>query len=363
MKIWLYYFLYFFRTVLAVLALILMVYYVITYLENLLYYFKFYPVTPKVKFLYYFWQLPDLIVQILPFSVLIAGVIVHWTIARAGEVTALRSAGSSLLKISFPFICCALVFGALHFAVAEFIRPHSFRKFSYIKNQVIEQKIDQNIFEKTSWIKSGNSILHFSQYIEPTHTLDNPEYFVFNSNYTAIESIIRSHDAQFDNVKKIWVLNKATMLDLSNPNKHMVKQIESYETDITFSPPKVLKEAVSSTDVSFFKLRKIIESARDANIKVSDRLFDLYLKTSLPFSSVIFLLFTIPFAAQSERKESSYFNILLCLALTTTYWFGNLAFKKLAINELLPPFIAAWSLSIIFTIAALIVIAKQDKPS
>ena len=363
MKIWWHYFLYICRTTLAVLFLILMVYYVITYLENLLYYFKAHPSPSKIKFLYYFWQLPDLVVQILPFSVLIAGVIVHWTIARSNEVTALRSAGASLLRISFPFICGALFFGAIHFTVAEFIRPNAFKKFFYVKNQLIEKKPDQNIFEKTTWITADRGVLHFSEYIEPTKTLNNPEYFLFNEDYTELCSIARSPVAHFDSLKKTWVLNNATVIDLSNTKHHTVGQVDRYETDLSFAPPKVLKETISSTDIGFFKLKHLIESAEDANLKISDRLFDLYAKTALPFSSLIFLLFTVPFANQSERKESSYFNILLCLLLTSAYWFGNLAFKKLAIGDVLPPFLAAWSLNIFFLIFALIVIAKQDKPS
>ncbi len=363
MKIWSYYFWYFCRTVFAVLFLILLIYYVITYLENLLYYFNSHPTTPKVKILYYLWQMPDLIVQILPFAVLIAGIIAHWGIARASEVTALRSAGRSLLSISFPFICGAILYGIIHFSVAEFIRPYTFKKFSYVKNQLIENKSDQNIFEKTTWIKSESGILHFSEYKESTKTLNNPEYFSFDESYSNLNFLVRSRVAKFDAKKQIWVLPQATAIDLSNPQLHSVSQIQSYETDITFAPPKILKDAVKSTDLSFFQLRKLIQSAQNANLVVPDRVFDLYLKTSLPFSSLIFLLFTIPFAAQSERKESSYFNILICLALTTSYWFGNLALKKFAVSGLLPPFVAAWSLNILFCVFALIVIAKQDKPA
>jgi len=363
MKIWSYFFFYFIRTVLAVLCLILIIYLIITYLENLLYYTELFSVSPKIKFLYYFWQIPDLVVNILPFAVLIAGVISHWTFARSGEVTALRSAGMSLISISFPFICGAVLLSFANFTIAEVVRPSAFKKYSYIKREVVNKKPPRNIFEKTAWIKSERGTLHFEEYIESKKVLENPEYFLFSENYGSLKQIVRSKQAQFDQTTNSWVLTNASIVNFSNQNSRNLVNVENYVTDVHIAPPKVLKSIITSNEISFFKLRSLIASARQASLPISDRIFDYYLKTSVPFSCLIFLLFSIPFAAQSERKETSYIKILLCLLLTTCYWFGNIAFKKLAISGFLPPFIAAWSLNIAFTIIALFVIAKQEKPS
>lgn len=360
MRIWRYFFLSFIKTVLAVLSLILILYLIITYIENSLYYFKGKSFQPNNVFFYYFWQIPDIALQILPFSVLISGVILHWSISRSGEISALRSAGMSLWRISFPFICGAIFYVIVHLVVSEFIRPYSFKKFYHVKYNLIEHVPEKDIFIKTTWIKSQSGILHFSEYNNLTQTVQNPEFFALSESN--IQLIARSDDAKFDQQKNTWILENASVTQFQNM-EIKTTYVSQFETDVHFAPPKILKENVDSNELSFFELSKLVDVAKRANIQVSSRVVDLYFKLSVPFSSLLFLLFTIPFALQRERQEASYFSILVCLGLTSTYWLTNLVLKNLASNAVIPPILAAWGLNIIFGILGIFVIAKLDKPA
>lgn len=363
MKIWRHFFFIFIKTVLAVLLLLVILYLIITFIENSLYYFKNRVVPSGIITQFYLWQVPDITLQILPFAVLIAGIIMHWSLARSGEISALHNAGMSWWRISFPFISGALFYVIVHFCLSEFVRPYALKKYYYVKDFLIEKNSNKNIFADTTWIRVPHGILHFKEYDAETKTLKNPEFFSYNIQNSSLQSIARSDDAYFDQKKNTWVFHDATITNFENVKKYGVARVQNFDTHVHFAPPKILKENVSSNELSYFELKKLVDSAHRADINVLGRLMDLYLKTSQPFSNLLFLLFTVPFAFQHEREQANYFNILICLASAIVYSLGNLAFKNLAVHGFLPPLIAAWGMNVIFGISILIVIAKFNKPA
>lgn len=369
MKIWLYFFSSFIRTVFYVLFLIVVLYLVITHIENSLYYFVKYPnISKNLIILYYVWQLPDICLQFLPFAVLIGGIISHWTLSRSGEISALRSSGMSLWRISFPLSCGALFYVVVHLCIAEFIRPGALKEFYKVKYYHIQHMDDPDPFIKTHWVKSKNGALYFDEYDHTTQTLKNPQYFEFDSsdskqNIATVKLVARSTISFFDTKKNQWILENPTLTLFTTTQKYENLTVGKFETDVSFAPPKLLKANISSDELNYFQLSKLIDSARQAGVKMTDRLTDLYLKISMPFSSFLFLLFTVPFAMQKERQDASYFSILLCILLTSAYWFGNLALKTFATRGLMPPFFAAWGLNIVFCLIAVFIIVKLDKPA
>lgn len=369
MKIWLHFFLSFIKTVFYVLLLILTLYLVITHIENSIYYFVKYPqISTNLIILYYFWQLPDILLQFLPFAVLISGIILHWTLSRSGEISALRSSGMSLWRISFPLSCGAILYVLLHFFIAEILRPHALKEFDRIKHDKIEHIREQDPFVKTHWVKSQNGALYFDEYDSATKTLKNPQYFEFDSKKTTydistIKLVARSEISFFDLQTKKWILKDPSLTLFTIGQNYQNLHVKTFETDVSFAPPKILKENVSSDELNYFELSKLVNSAQHAQVKMTNRITDLYLKISTPFASFLFLLFTVPFATQKERQETSYFSILICVFLTAAYWFGNLTLKNLAVRGVLHPFIAAWGLNILFCLLAVIMIVKLDKPA
>ena len=113
-------------------------------MEDSQHYFPGYHVTPKILFFYYFWQLPSIAIQLLPFTVLIGGIVTNWVLAKNGEIAALRAAGLSMMKISIPLICVGLFYSFTQFYLNEFIIPYTSTQFLKIKNNEIEKKNSGN---------------------------------------------------------------------------------------------------------------------------------------------------------------------------------------------------------------------------
>jgi lipopolysaccharide export system permease protein len=361
MVIWRYLFLQFFKSIVSVLIFTVSLYLILTYMEESQHYFAGRNVSAEVIFLYYFWSLPSIVIQLLPFTILVGGIVTNWVLAKNGEIAALRAAGLSMFRISIPLVSVGLLFSLFQFYLSEFIVPYTSSAFFKVKYYEIENRQKDNIFSQSKWLRTESTILHFENYDEENQILENPEIFVYNSNGLSKE-IVQGKKAHFDENIGAWVFHDALVTQFNSNNavtSTLVKPF--YPTEIDFAPPKVLKQNSESSQLSYWSLKKIIKEAQLAGTNVSDRLVDLYLKLSNPFANLLFVFLTLPFALRKERQEENYIGIVLCLVAALIYWFGTLALRNLAIKGIMNPLLAAWMMNICIGFLSFIFIRKLDE--
>lgn len=361
MRIWWYIASQYLKTAISILIFSLSLFFILTYMEDSQHYFDGRNISGRTLFLYYFWQLPLMTIQFMPFAVLIGGIITNWLLAKHGEISALRAAGLSIMKISIPLIFVGLFFTLSQFLLSEFVLPTSSTNFYRVRYVEVEGKKNVNVFTESTWLKSKDTILHFKKYNEEKEELFEVEYFKSEGS-SHLKQIVYANSAYFDENIKTWVLRAAIATnfnELSKITKIDIKPL--YVTNIDFAPPKVLKQSSESNQLSYWHLKKIIEEAEAAGTNVSDRIVDLYYKISGPFANLLFVFLTIPFALKKERQEEKYIGIIICLAAALIYWFGNLALRNFAIKGTINPLFAAWAMNILLATLSYTLLRKLDK--
>ena len=361
MRIWWYIASQYLKSALSILLFALSLYFILTYMEESQHYFDGRTVSGKTLFLYYFWQLPTVTIQLMPFAVLIGGIVTNWLLAKHGEIAALRAAGLSMMRISIPLICTGLFFTTSQFILSEFILPSSSTHYFRVKYVDVEGKKIDNVFTESTWLKSKGTVLHFKKYDEQKEELFEIEYFKSESPMS-LKQIVHANSGYFDENIGNWVLRSAIVTNFDASSQIIKTEIKPlYVTNIDFAPPKVLKQTSDSSQLSYWQLKKIIEDAEIAGTNVSDRVVDLYLKISGPFANLLFVFLTIPFALRKERQEEKYIGIVICLATALIYWFGNMALRNFAIKGSINPLFAAWAMNILVAMLSYLLIRKLDK--
>ncbi|RDB36632.1 LptF/LptG family permease [Spirobacillus cienkowskii] len=362
MRIWWYIAFQFLKNIIAILILVLLIYFILTYMEESQRYFDKYDVPHNVIFRYYFWQLPAITIQLLPFVVLVAGIITNWVLAKHGEIAALRAAGLSIMRVSFPLISIALAFMVAHFMISEFILPASSNRFYRVQYEEIEKNNAVALFTDSTWLKAINTILHFDEYDEIKQELFNVEYFKTNSEGSIVQ-IVHAKSGYFEENISRWVLRDTLTFNFDFQTESSLKaEIKPlYVTNVDFAPPKVLMRSSESSQISFWQLKKLIDKAEIAGANVSDRMVDLYFKLSTPFANLLFVFLTIPFALKKERNEEKYIGIVICIAASLLYWFGNISLRSFAIKGSINPIFAAWAMNFIVALLSYGLIRKLDK--
>lgn len=361
MRIWWYIASQYLKTAISILIFSLSLYFILTYMEESQHYFDGRDTPLKVKLLYYFWQFPAMTIQLMPFAVLIGGIITNWLFAKHGEISALRAAGLSMMRISVPMICVGLFFTTCQFILNEFVLPVSSTQFLRVKRVDVEGKKNDHVFTESTWLKAKGTVLHFKNYNEHKQELSNVEYFK-SETPNSLKQIVHAKSGYFDENIGSWVLRNAIVTNFdvfSQISKTEIKPL--YVTNVDFAPPKVLNQTSDSSQLSYWQLKKIIEDAEAAGTNVSDRIVDLYLKLSTPFANLLFVFLTIPFALRKERQEEKYIGIVICLVTALVYWFGNLALRSFAVKGSLNPLLAAWIMNILVLFLSYMLIRKLDK--
>ncbi|APJ03503.1 LptF/LptG family permease [Silvanigrella aquatica] len=361
MRVWWYIASQYLKTTLSILLFSVSIYFILTYMEDSQHYFDGREVTSKTLFLYYFWQLPAVTIQFMPFTVLIGGIITNWLLAKHGEIAALRAAGLSMMKIAIPLIYVGMFFTAGQFFISEFILPTSSTHFYKIRRVEVEGKKNENVFTESTWLKSKGTVLHFEKYDEQKEELFGIEYFK-SENASSLKQIVHANSGYFDENIGNWVLRAAVVTNLDTSSQITKTEIKPlFVTNIDFAPPKVLKQTSDSNQLSYWQLKKIIEDAEMAGTNVSDRIVDLYIKISSPFANLLFVFLTIPFALRKERQEEKYIGIIICLVTALIYCFGNMALRSFAIKGSIHPLFAAWVMNILVALLSYMLIRKLDK--
>jgi lipopolysaccharide export system permease protein len=351
----------FVKTNLAIQGVFLFIYYMVTFLEENARYFPKYQVTRWVMFEYFLSQLPKLIVDILPFSVLFSSAITLWSFSRSGEISAMRASGMSVVRVCRPLLVLGFFTAVGSFVLSEFVVPRSAFHLRYVAKVKIEKSLLDKIFLESNWVKGTDGILKFQSLDHVNKTLKKPEYFVF-SGVSRITQIIHGERAYLDKTKGVWVMENVLVTHLDTTSGPLKTEVlPFYETSVISEPPRLLREEVPAEEVSYKDLRQVIRESERAGGDVLRREIDLYQKLSMPWASFLFVFLSLPFALRKERQADTYMGIVLIIFAAIIYWVGSAAIRGFAQQGHIPPLLAAWTMNAVFAVVGFGIVRRVDK--
>lgn len=344
-------------------ASFLAIYCVIDFLEKNTRYFPNYGATWDTIFEYYFVQLPKMYVNISPFAVMFSGIITAWIFARSGEVSALRAAGQSVVKICAPLLWMSVCISVFVFNVSEFIVPGAMLRLQKIEKVKIEKSELSQMFLESHWVRGKNSILHFKKLDQLGRALVMPEYIVMKSNHE-VGTIVTARKAVFNPQRQVWELVESNVTQFGEAGELLsANRTARYLTNVSSQPPKLLREGVSSDFVSFRELRRVLADSQSAGGSMAVREVDLFQKLSSPFANFLFAFFALPFALRRERQADTYIGIVVSLLAAAMYWGGAASLRTMALSGAVSSYIAAWLPPLLFACLAGILTVRVDRRS
>ena len=121
--------------------------------------------TKAAVLLYFVYKAPFIMVNMVPPAVLISVIIMFTSMKKKNELTALRTSGISLLKLSKTMMLGSLFIVVAMFLVSEIVVPYTSSKGNRIWN-VDVQKQDPGLFygKEEIWYRGGNAIYWIRQF-------------------------------------------------------------------------------------------------------------------------------------------------------------------------------------------------------
>lgn len=307
----------------------------------------------------YWVRLPELLVVVLPVSLLLALLYALANHSRHHEITAMRAAGINLWRISVPYFAVGIVFSGALFYISEYFAPDASERLRQIKARRLrgEENSAQVVHNLNFRNARDNRIWNIGSFNPDTLEMTNPHVewrLQDGSRWTLLaRSAIRTNDQwQFQNVQFLvypkgrWNENVAPL----RTNVMVAPQFTETPADIRLQTKFSRLNAVEASKRPQFSLAEIdyirshIEmSPRDHAILDTQR----QARLAQPWTCLIVALIAIPFGAASGRR-----NVFIGVAASIFICFAFFILQRLGLalgsGQYVPPALGAWFPNVLF---------------
>lgn len=295
---------------------------------------------------FFLWKLPEITTQIIPMAVLMATLLTLGTLARSSELTAMRSAGAGLVRISSPILGIAFLASIANLLLSEFVVPKSFEKMRYIENVLIYHESPATFFRQGNiWFRDGRTILRAQLFEPATSTLHGITGW-------QVDRAMRP-TARIDAVKGVhqgesWQLRDVILRRYSSGRLLKTVAVKEQPAPIRLSVSDLKVVGKLAENMGFLELRKYCRKLAQGGYDPTRYLTLLHAKLASPFSPLVMAFLGIPFALRGGRSRGPAIGFGLSLAIGLSYFIINAFLISFGQAGAMPPFIAAWAANLLF---------------
>lgn len=294
------------------------------------------------------YQLPDVIVLLLPAACLMGTLISLSGFARRNELTAMFASGVSLARISFVLLSLVFMLCCVSFVVTDRIIPPLAKIRSHFLRTVIQGKPDlqTDIKQNKIWYRSRNLIYNLRSFDPRRSEISGLSIYTFSDNFDLVQQI-EAATANYQGGK--WVLSNGLLtLFEENTGYPVTRHFERQTVTLSESPADFQEIEKEVEALRLKNLWRYIQRNKSAGIDVHVYEVTFWAKISMALVPLIMALLGIPFASRHHRHSSVARDISLCFFIVVIYWLFFSAFLSMGKAGRVPPFWAAWTPNLLF---------------
>lgn len=307
---------------------------------------------------YYSLQVPNMLVQVLPASLLISTVWTLLALNRRSEFVAFQAGGMAPFRLFSPF----LVFGLIWMVILAFDlnwpAPQSLVTSERLLEQVKGQPAKNNVFTNLPYNDRANRRVWFFQNLDVNQG-------------TAKGLSILQRDADGDDIEQwfaqrgeytpggFWRLTGVLHI-VYNPVGGVAenKFYQQKDTDIT-TPPKQISLVLSQPEqLTVSQLTQYIDTSTSNPGNLAKFRTEWWYRIFYPLSLIVLMLFGLLQGGRTDRRDAAAGVFKTILVLVFYVFVSNLVLQ-MGNHGKLPPFIAAIATQVVFGVIALSLLAAK----
>ena len=301
--------------------------------------------SPAIVGRYLLYMAPEKIVQILPVAMLLATFLSLGQLNKFGELAAMRSAGLSLLRILAPVFGLAALLTLGLFAFDEMVVPAANQARDRTLERDIERVHREDLTERAdvTYLGEAGRIFLMRLYLireKRMHEVSLQEF----KNGTLVQRI-DADEASWDGDH--WVFSSGVVrtfeagVETARPFTRMsVRGLQERPEDFA-------REERNPAQMSWAELRRYVMRLRASGARIAGHLVDLHLKLALPLVNLIVVMIGGSVATRL-RTQSAALGFGLSIAIAILYYAFVRLGQAFGHNGALPPYVAAWSGTVVF---------------
>jgi lipopolysaccharide export system permease protein len=321
------------------------IYLVIDFLEKFGRFAQFHP-DPRHLAQFFAAKIPDIVNQIIPLAVLMATLLTLGMLSKTSEITAMRSCGISLARISAPILTLAFLVSLLVLVNGEIIVPRANAHMEYVETVLIKKKSPDTFFRQSNiWHREEITILQAKLFDPKSRTLQGITLWVMAPDMQPIRRI----DAVKATISNgVWLFKDVMARELSGGSVVSTQKIAELALPLRLklADLKVLEKFADN--MGFIQLWRYSKKLQRGGYDATRYLAQMHSRLSLPFSTLVMAFLGIPFALRSGRSSGIAVGIGMSVAIGFSFYAVNSALLSFGQAGALPPLIAAWAANFIF---------------
>jgi len=308
-----------------------------------------------VIFAYYANLVPQVFLDVTPFALMIAVLIVLTLLERQQEMTALKAAGISLYRLTIPVLLVAAVSAAGLWILGEVVVPNANREAQKLLDQIKGRETTRTYrASDRQWLLSrdGGSLYNFLRYDEPSDTLIRFTMFRIDEDMDLSFYLFSRRVRYLDGV---WIADSGWFRQIFPDGTDEFRRITApMKLEIPEGPTYFGQEYRRPSEMSVGELASYIRELLESGYRPSKLIVRWHQKFAYPLSAFVMALLALPFGlSRGGRRVTAMQGIAVALTLGIAYFVLTALFGRLGEVEVLPPTVGAWApvvLAILFAI-------------
>ncbi len=294
---------------------------------------------------YYLYRAPEVVVQVLPVALLLATFLALGQLNKYGELTAMRSAGLSLLRILGPVFATAACSALVSLVLGEAVVPRANRERDRIYEEQIQRLSKGPATERAdvTYLGSGGRIYYMRLYVVPERRMHEVSVQQFRRG----ELVMRIDAAEATWDGRRWVFSSGYLRTFRGDEERARSFDRLALEGIAEPPDNFSREGRQPDQMNYLELRAHVIKLRASGARVANYLVDLHMKLAFPLINCIVILIGAPVATRL-RATSAALGFGLAVTISFAYYAFMQSGKALGHNGALPPYLAAWLGDIVF---------------
>ena len=300
------------------------------------------PVTTVLRLLGY--KLPSIIVLTLPLAVLFATLLALGRLAKDNELTIMRMAGLSLLRMAAPLLVIGAIVSGITYLANEKIVPEMNHREANLVRHIIFQDAPPSVEEQVFFRDPEDRFFYIGKVDSQRHQLQ--EIMIYDTKAGPYPRLITAATGEYGDSQ--WYLQDGTVQELDEQGfvKGQVR-FQHMELPLTGKPERFFGQQKTTSEMSRQELGEHIELFQKSGLQVDDFVVDYHLKLALPGASLVFVFLGAPLCFYFGRGGKM-FGVVLSLIIMFLYYVVTSIARSLGANGLFPPLLAAWMGNLLF---------------
>lgn len=302
---------------------------------------------------------PYFIYQTLPLCVLLAVLVTFGLLQKGNEITAMKSTGVSIYRVTVPVFVIAAMLAVGLFFFDQYYLPYANKRQDALRNEIKGKPAQTYLRPDRKWIFGQHDDIYYYEFYDADRDMFGAlTVFEFDpKTFQIVRRIYATHAHWEPNLGK-WVLEQGWERSFNG------SAIEDYRTfdattfaELNEPPPYFKKEVKQSSEMNYEELRNYINDLQQSGFDTVKLRVQLYKKFSFPLITFVMAILAVPFALSTGRR-GAVTGVAVAVGIGVVYWVTSGLFEAMGNVNQLPAMLAAWSPDLIFALGGGYLILK-----